>query len=79
MRLRFTKFADPMYSADITVEFDAADVMAIEQKQISLLMRGKFWATYVTLKNGTEYSLKGKVGDEIEAARRKAQTGATAH
>lgn len=65
MRLRFAKFADPMYSADQTVEFDAADVMAIEQRQISLLMRGKFWATYVTLKNGAEFSLNGKVGDEI--------------
>lgn len=74
MRLRFIKFADPMYSADISVEFNAEDVMAVEQRQISLLMRGKFWATYVTLKNGNEYSLRGKVGDEIEAARRLARS-----
>jgi hypothetical protein len=73
MRLRFPKFTDPMYSAEQFVEFEASEVMAIEQKQVSLLMRGKFWATYVTLKNGGEYSLKGKVGDEIEAARRQAR------
>ena len=73
MLLRYPRFTDPMYSADRVVEFDPADVMAIEQRQVSLLMRGKFWATYITLKNGGEYSLNGKVGDEIEAARREAQ------
>ncbi|RYG66190.1 hypothetical protein EON80_15915 [bacterium] len=73
MRLRFAKFTDPMYSADQFVEFEASDVIAIEQKQVTLLMRGKFWATYVTLKNGSEFSLKERVGDEIEAARRKAR------
>jgi hypothetical protein len=73
MRLRYAKFIDPAYSVERFVEFDAADVIAIEQRQISLLMRGKFWATYITLKNGNEYSLDGRVGDEIEAARRQAK------
>ncbi len=77
MRLRYPRFTDPMYSADKVLEFDPADVMAVEQRQVSLLMRGRFWATYITLKNGSEYSLNGKVtdeivADEIEAARRQA-------
>lgn len=71
MRLRYPKFADPMYSAEQFAEFDAEDVIAIEQRQISLLMRGKFWATYITLKNGTEFFLDGRVADEIESARRQ--------
>lgn len=74
MLLRYARFSDPMYSTDKFVEFDPADVMAIEERQVSLLMRGKFWATYITLKSGAEYSLNGKVGFEIEAARRRAQT-----
>jgi hypothetical protein len=74
MRLRYARFIDPAYSVERFVEFDAADVVAVEQRQISLLMRGKFWATYVTLKNGNEYSLDGRVGDEIEAARRQARS-----
>lgn len=78
MQLRFAIFSDPMYSSDRHVEFDPMDVVSIEQKQVSLLLRGKFWATYVTLKNGTEYFLDGRVRDEIETAQRRARAEAQA-
>jgi hypothetical protein len=76
MILRFARFKDPMYSADVLAEFDADDVIAVEERKVSLLMRGKFWATYVTLKSGVEFSLSGRVAHQIEAAKTKSKVAA---
>ena len=73
MQLRFARFNDPMYSAEQTAEFDSADVIAVEERKVSLLMRGKFWVTYVTLKNGTEFALSGQVAHQIEAAKNQSK------
>lgn len=73
MLLRFATFTDPMYSADKFVEFDPMDVLFVEEKQVSLLMRGHFWTTRVKLKSGASHALNGRVAAQIEAARREAR------
>ncbi len=73
MQLRFARFNDPMYSAELTAEFESSDVIAVEERKVSLLMRGKFWVTYVTLKNGTEFALSGQVAQQIEAAKNQSK------
>lgn len=72
--LRFPIFIDPYYGAELHAEFEPSDVIAIEQKTVSLFLRGKHTVTYVTLKNGTEYALKGDLKDQIEAARQAVAT-----
>ncbi|RYX85983.1 hypothetical protein EON83_04300 [bacterium] len=73
MSMRFPIFADPMYSAELTAEFNPLDVVAIEQKQVALFLRGSHWTTYITLRNGAEYALQGRVADQIRAAQRQAK------
>ncbi|BCM90665.1 hypothetical protein IAD21_02522 [Abditibacteriota bacterium] len=70
MLIRDPRFTDPMYSADKFVEFDPADEMAHEERQISLLMRSKFWATYITLKSDAQYSLSEPAFGESAACRK---------
>lgn len=66
-----------MYSSDVMAEFDSDDVIAMEERKVSLLMRGKFWVTYVTLKSGAEFSLNGQVAHQIEAAKKQSKAAAS--
>ena len=76
MKLTYRIFTDPMYDAERDAEFDPLDVVTTKHLQVSLLMRGRFWVTDVTLKDGTFYRLEGRVGDAIETERRKAREAA---
>jgi hypothetical protein len=78
MLLRFSVFTDPIYTADKSVEFDPLDVVVVEQKQVSLFLRGSHWATYITLKNGAEHTLEGKVANQILDAQRQARRNQSA-
>ncbi len=72
--MRCVVFTDPIYHGDKYVEFDPADVMAMEEKTVSLLLRGKHPVTYITLKSGAEYPLKGHLRAQIEAAQREVKS-----
>ena len=76
--LRFPLFTDPFYHADQLVEFDPSDVMAVEERSISLFLRGRHQVTYVTLKSGAEHALKGSLTTRIEAARQEVKRRSTA-
>ena len=71
--MRYKIFTDPFYHSDDYVEFEPAEVVFIEQKTLTLFLRGKFKATHITLKSGAEYALEGDVAAEIEAARMQSQ------
>ena len=66
--MRFKVFTDPFYHSDDYIEFDPREVVSIEQKMLTLFLRGKYKVTYITLKNGAEHALEGDVADEIRAA-----------
>lgn len=68
MQLRFSVFSDPMYAPDRTVDFDSGDVISVQQRTVSLLMRGRYPVTVVKLKSGAEYILEGYVEGEIRSA-----------
>ncbi len=67
-------FTDPLYHAEQSIEIDPADVIAIEERTISLFLRGKHQVTYVTLRNGVEHALRGFLKAQIEAAQKEAQS-----
>jgi hypothetical protein len=71
--MRCQIFTDPLYHAERSIEFDPAEVMAMERKTFSLFLRGKYEVTYITLKNGMEYALEGDLTAQIEAAKRQAR------
>lgn len=66
MLLRFSTFTDPLYHAEKEVEFDSSQVSKVEEREVSLFLRGHHWVTYVTLKSGAELALKGRVANQIE-------------
>lgn len=68
MQLRFSVFSDPMYASDRTIDIDPAEVVSVQQKTVSLLMRGRFPVTVVKLKSGAEHILEGYVEHQIRAA-----------
>ncbi len=71
--MRYKVFNDPFYHSDNDVEFDSNDVILIEQKTLTLFLRGKYKVTYITLRSGAEHALQGDVAAEIEAAQAQSQ------
>ena len=69
--MRCQVFTDPVYHAEMFVEFDPAQVVAIERKTVTLFLRGKRQTTYITLKSGARHGLEGDLAEPIEAARRQ--------
>lgn len=67
--MRFQVFVDPIYAAERTVEFAPQDVVEVRLQKVRLFLRGRHAVTYIKLKNGAEYRLKGEVAEEIEAAK----------
>lgn len=63
-----------MYSSDLSVELDPAQVVEVAETQTSLFLRGKFWVTKVRLQDGTEHLLEGRVKDQVLRAMQSAQS-----
>ena len=56
--MRCEIFTDPLYHSDTHLEFDPAQVVAVEEKTIRLFLRGKHRVTEVTLQSGARHILK---------------------
>lgn len=67
--MRFQVFVDPIYAAERYIEFAPQDVVEVRLQKARLFLRGRHPVTFVRLKSGAEYRLKGEVAAEIEAAR----------
>lgn len=67
-KLRFQVFVDPIYAAERSIEFAPEDVVEVRRQKARLFLRGRHPVTFVKLKSGAEYRLKGEVAAEIEAA-----------
>lgn len=76
--MRCQIFTDPLYHAERHLDFDPADVVAIEEKTARLFLRGKHRVTAITLKSGVQHLLRGEVAAQIEAAREAARREAAA-
>ena len=68
MKLKFPLLVDPRYNAEQDVEFDSAEVEALEETTRSLFFGGSHKITLVTLRNGRQYTLNGHHRLQIERA-----------
>ena len=75
--MHYKIFTDPYYHSDDYVEFDPNDIVKIEQKTLTLFLRGKYKVTHITLRSGAEYTLEGDVATEIEAAQARNRSRAS--
>ncbi len=61
-------FTDPMYNGERFVDFEAAEVVSMEERTLKLFPRRRYRVTNITLRDGSQHLLAGEWAAQIQAA-----------